>query len=235
MGNSLHFQSTTVAAEAGGSPFTAERVGLEGRCPPGTRVFWGASQRRQPKSRCGPEWPRRWRRSVVPGGHLAPAPPAQVTHRKSALDYRKIGREVVGGTWRAGLEGRCPPGTRIFWGASQRRKPKSRGGPEWSRGRDSAWSRKGTSPPAPPAQVTHRRATRYAGGIWVVRSLARRGGRGWGEVPSRDPYLLESFSARETTISWRARVATPIATQRGPGRAPPPNPARESYANAARD
>ena len=134
MGNSLHFQSTTVAAEAGGAPFTAERVGLEGRCPPGTRVFWGASQRRQPKSRCGPEWPRRWRRSVVPGGHLAPAPPAQVTHRKSALDYRKIGREVVGGTWRAGLEGRCPPGTRIFWGASQRRKPKSRGGPEWSRG-----------------------------------------------------------------------------------------------------
>src|SRR6266511_3405364 len=39
---------------------------------------------------------------------------------------------------------------------------------------------------------------------------------------SADPYLLGSFSARETPISWRARVAPGNATQRGPRRLPSP-------------
>ena len=59
---------------------------------------------------------------------------------------------------------------------------------------------------------------------WHQRSLAQRGGGVGGEVPSRDPYLLGSFSTRQTNISWRARVAPRNASQRGPGRAPPPAP-----------
>ena len=32
-------------------------------------------------------------------------------------------------------------------------------------------------------------------------------GAGLGEVPSRDPYLLQRFSKPATILSWRARVA----------------------------
>src|SRR6266481_4112892 len=41
-------------------------------------------------------------------------------------------------------------------------------------------------------------------------------------VPVPVPYLLRRFSKPKTIISWRARVATRNATQRGPGRTPPP-------------
>ncbi len=54
-------------------------------------------------------------------------------------------------------------------------------------------------------------------------------------TPSPDPYLLGSYSTPPTTLSWRARVAPRNATQRGPGRAPLPHPARRPRAQAECD
>ena len=45
-------------------------------------------------------------------------------------------------------------------------------------------------------------------------NLLRLTGGSWGPPPV-DPYLLGSFSTPRSNISWRARVATRNATQRG--------------------
>ncbi len=60
------------------------RVG-QGR-PPRTRIFWGATQRRQPHSRGGPEWPRGMRRSVVRGGR--PCPTRHTDRESSAVEQQ---------------------------------------------------------------------------------------------------------------------------------------------------
>ena len=103
--------------------------------------------------------------------------------------------------------------------------------------RVSAWSREGTSPPAPPEQVTHR-GTR-AQVTEVEKPLAQRGGWGWGEVLSRGPYLLGRFSTPQTKISWRATSghADRVSAWSREGISPQPRPGklRYDYPSAARD
>ncbi len=203
---------------------------MEGRCPPGTRIFWGASQRRQPQSRGGPEWPRRLRLSVVPGGHLPPSP-ARASHasKSNSLRWRNMGREVIGATWRVGLGGGALPGPVSSGELLNAGNHNLVAGPSGHADCGSAWSREGTSPS--PARASHASKSNSLRWRHMGREVIGATWRvGLGEVPSRDPYLLGSFLTPATTVSWRARVATPIAVQRGPGRAPPPSPARASYA-----